>query len=85
MRHNATQPSAREMLDASRKVEEIQVRVIGFANGAYVLRARIKGGPVEIHHRASNRFETALLERGLRDAKPVILEVGGTPAARVRP
>ncbi len=61
------------------------MRVIGFANGAYVLRANINGGPVEIDHRPSNRLEAALLERGLRDARAVTLEIGGTPAARVRP
>lgn len=58
--------------------------VIGYLNGAYVLRVTIRREHVQINHRPFDPRERELLKSSLRDKTPVVVELDGARPVRVR-
>lgn len=65
---------------------DLAASVIGCLEGSYVLRVKIRGEDVQMHHRPGNASERELLSASLERGTPVVMELDrGTPPRVRRP
>lgn len=68
-------------------MKEIHGVVVGYLQGAYVVRVEVRGQAVDVNHRPVDAAERELMRASLRRATPIVVELSessGEAPIRVR-